>query len=176
MAKHSTLDRQKHSAIEGPPSIHSGPLRKGKRQKGLTLMELMMTIAIIGILASVAIPSGVSWRRNAQFNSAVREVKANMERMRLFAVRNNTQSDLVFVDNANTFTTVRRTRLAGGVLNPVNQVHQLDAGITLTSTFLGDRLSFNNRGLANPGTLTVNGPSGLTSDIVVVITGNSQVQ
>jgi len=155
--------------------IQASVPREMKNKSGFTLMELMITIAIISILAAIAIPNAISWRRNSQFTSAVREVKGNMERTRLFAIRSNAPADLVFVDGANSFTTVRRERVAGA-LNAIPQVHQFDGGITLTSTFGGGTLSFNNRGLANPGTVTINGPNGLTRNIVVVITGNSQVQ
>ena len=154
---------------------------KMNNRAGFSLMELMVTIAIIGILAAIVIPNGLSWRRNAQFNSAVREVKANMERTRMFAIRSNVPADVVFVDGANTFSTVRRNRVAGALV-AVPQVHQLDAGITLTSTFAGDVLNFNNRGMAfnagvpNPGTVTVNGPGGLTHNITVSVVGSSQVQ
>ena len=155
---------------------------KLKNRAGFTLMEMMVTIAIIGILAGIAIPSGLSWRRNAQFNSGVRLVKANMERTRMFAIRSNLPADVVFVDGANTFSTVRRNRVAGTLVALPAQVFQLAPGITLTSTFAGDVLNFNNRGLAfnagvpNPGTVTVNGPNGLTNNITVSVAGSSQVQ
>ena len=172
---------------ENDMGVKYSPIQTGKAVKmnnraGFTLMELMMTLAIIGILAAVVIPSGLSWRRNAQFNSAVREVKANMERTRNFALRSNLPADVVFIDGANTFSTVRRSRVGGVMVALPAQVHQLDAGITLTSTFAGDVLNFNNRGMAfnagvpNPGTVTVNGPGGLVNNIAVSLVGSSQVQ
>ena len=151
-----------------------------KNRAGFSLMELMVAIAVIGILAAIAIPNGIAWRRNAQFNSGVRMVKANMERTRMFAIRSNLQADVVFVDGANTFTTVRRTRDNLGVLTPNNQLQQLPPGVTISVPAFalpgGTSLFFNNRGMATAGAVTVNGPGGLTNNIVVAITGNSRIQ
>jgi prepilin-type N-terminal cleavage/methylation domain-containing protein len=147
---------------------------------GFSLMELMVVIAVIGILAAIFIPNGLAWRRNAQFNSGVRLVKASMEQARMFAIRSNLQADVVFVDGANTFTTVTRTRNNLGVLTPNNQVRQLPPGMTIGAPAFAvpgnTSLFFNNRGMATAGAVTVNGPGGLTNNIVVTITGNSRIQ
>lgn len=182
MQNRSGIKFDEHLMIIGCSPTQMRKIYKMNNRAGFSLMELMVTIAIIGILATVVIPSGLSWRRNAQFNSVVREVKAHMERTRNFAIRSNLPADVVFVDGANTFSTVRRSRNLGALVVLPAQVHQLDAGITLTSTFTGDVLNFNNRGMAfnagvpNPGTVTVNGPSGLTHNITVSVVGSSQVQ
>jgi type IV pilus assembly protein PilA len=44
-------------------------------QKGFTLIELMIVIAIIGILAAIAIPQFASYRRKAYNSAALSDLK-----------------------------------------------------------------------------------------------------
>jgi len=57
-------------------------LKKHRNQKGFTLIELMIVIAIIGILAAIAIPQFASYRAKS-FNSAsvsdIRNIRTDLE-------------------------------------------------------------------------------------------------
>lgn len=50
---------------------HEGEFPVGKRNLGFTLMELMITVAIIGIIAAIAIPSYLDYTRKAYFSELV---------------------------------------------------------------------------------------------------------
>lgn len=61
-----------------------------KRQRGFTLMEVMITVAIIGILAAIAFPSyqdSMRKSRRTDGKNALTQAVANMER---FYAQNNT--------------------------------------------------------------------------------------
>ncbi len=46
-----------------------------KNEKGFTLIELMIVIAIIGILSAIAIPNFITYRRRSENSAANSDVK-----------------------------------------------------------------------------------------------------
>jgi len=59
------------SKLTGDSFMDVTTVRQAK-QSGFTLMELMITIAIIGIIAAIAIPSYLDYTRKAYFSEIVR--------------------------------------------------------------------------------------------------------
>ncbi|MDA3918358.1 MAG: prepilin-type N-terminal cleavage/methylation domain-containing protein [Deltaproteobacteria bacterium] len=50
-------------------------LKKHRNQKGFTLIELMIVIAIIGILAAIAIPQFASYRAKSYNTASVSDIR-----------------------------------------------------------------------------------------------------
>lgn len=62
-----------------------------KSQNGVTLIELMIGLAIVGILIAVAAPSFNSWIQNAQVRTAAQSILDGLQLARAEAVRSNAQ-------------------------------------------------------------------------------------
>jgi type IV pilus assembly protein PilA len=118
-----------------------------RNEKGFTLIELMIVIAIIGILAAIAIPQFSAYRVRAYNASAEADVR-NLA----------TSQEAYFVDHSK-YTNTNTDLNAYG--------YQASANVTPTLTVDGTSTSYTIKATNSKGnkTYTLNGPGG-------TITGN----
>jgi len=72
------------------PVRHSGPRLSGAPAQGFSLVELVVAVAMFGVLISVALPSFSEWMNNLRVRAAVESIQAGLQRARAEAVRLNT--------------------------------------------------------------------------------------
>jgi prepilin-type N-terminal cleavage/methylation domain-containing protein len=67
-----------------------------RRQSGFTLMELMIIIAIIGVLIGIAVPNFLGWLPKYRLRSAADELFTNLNLAKMAAVRRGEECTVSF--------------------------------------------------------------------------------
>ena len=66
-----------------------------KNRKGFTLVEIMIVVAIIGVLAAIAIPNFVKSRRESQRNACISNMKQIVGAIEQYKLAGNTTTPTV---------------------------------------------------------------------------------
>jgi type IV fimbrial biogenesis protein FimT len=71
--------------------LHTSKSTKRRASRGFTMLEVMVTLALIAILASIAAPSMIDFVRNNKMAAAARQLDADMILARREAIKRNTR-------------------------------------------------------------------------------------
>jgi len=160
-----------------------------RKDSGFTLIELMVTIAIIAVITAITIPNIISWLPNHRLGTASRDILSVLQQVRLKAVKENADVAIQFAPGNDDYTAFLDNGAGGGtsgdgVQNGTERTLKnkaMPVGIDLQSTTFtatADRISFNGRGLPNPsfgGRVIIQNSNGTIREIGVSQAGNSRI-
>lgn len=149
-----------------------------KTNRGFTLVEIMVTIGIIAILATIAVPNIVGWKTRQRFAAAVSEVHEAIKVARSAAIKDNATVVIQFqlprgfrvfydTDGDGNQDAGEATILSGSFGNDTS----------LATSFPGHQLSFNGRGMTSAvgAGITLTNTAYGSRVVQVTVTGSSRI-
>ncbi len=119
-----------------------------KNNKGFTLIELMMVIAITGILAAIGTPRFFAYKNDTKVRAATNQIVGTLQMAKSRAVKDNDSVTVTFNSSSYTLTSTN-----------LNKQYTL-SGITITNTLAGNDTVFSSKGwLDDSGSVTVQNSS-----------------
>jgi type II secretion system protein H len=132
-----------------------------QRDSGFTLIEVMVTIALMGILMAFAVSGWSSWAKASAHSGAARETQSAMRQAQQQAVTEGRAMCVQFDDAADTYSVFRgrcsdpaKVRAIGPVEIAAG-VHIEAPNFTSSAGTPATGVSFHARGTASPGELRI---------------------
>jgi len=75
-----------------------------QKQNGFTIVELLIIIALIGIVTAIAIPNFMQWLPNYRLRAATQDLLSNFQKAKLAAVKGNVNVAVCFKNDNSGYT------------------------------------------------------------------------
>lgn len=150
-----------------------------KNIKGFTFTELAVTLAILGIMVSIAIPSYISWLPRHKLQTSVRQIYDDLNLAKIRAVKDNTVAVITFTPANDTYFVFLDDSVSNGSYDAGETILRnnttLENGVDITAA---NTCGFNNRGLrttAQTQIVQMTNPTGIIMRIDVSTAGNISI-
>jgi type II secretion system protein H len=145
-------------------------------RKGFTLIELMIVIAIIGILSAVALFGWRGYQDNVNLRTAARDVVTDISACKQRAVSEGVLYCMQFTDGSPNYS-INTSSCGAPTQTQAKNLTSFGSGLTISNTnFNSDQVSFLPRGtLTSTGTIVLTNSKNSTATITINITGRAYV-
>jgi prepilin-type N-terminal cleavage/methylation domain-containing protein len=118
-----------------------------RKKAGFTLTEIVIVIAVLGLLAAVGVPSYLRYVPKYRLRSAARDLYSNLNLAKMAAIKTNQKSRVNYRVNPDQYTV--------SLLKKTVILKDYGSGVKFEGpnkkTFAVDTITFNSRGTSNSG-------------------------
>ena len=148
--------------------------------KAFSLVELLIVIAILGILAAIAAPNFTRYKGNANLKAAAREISGDIQYCKQRAVAENVHYRIAISFENNNYIIQKETSTSNWTnVSSIKNIGKDDASIKIIEdpTFESDKIIFQPRGTTNAGTLVIQHEQLLSkASIITSLMGRVRIQ
>ena len=129
--------------------------RRRRDERGFSLIELTVTMAVIGLMAMIGLPSMQDWLERYRVRTATQEMAAAVQLQRMRAVSQNADFSIDFDASGGTYALYQGDPSTGTLLDPLP--HDLPMGVAYSGNSdpvdtPNDELIFHSDGSLNDST------------------------
>jgi prepilin-type N-terminal cleavage/methylation domain-containing protein len=134
--------------------------------KGVTLIELVVVMAIVGIMALFMAPAIGEWMDNFRIRQAARDIASTLQQAKMQAISTRQARTVTFTPADGTYQ-----------ITPGGSVMQISRGVTIAATdFTGNAIQFSTTGTSSSPSSTagiyINNTKGTQYRVIVTPSGN----